>query len=515
MLAMKSNLEQPRNGKKEGRINVLIVEDDINDKELILLELRRGGFRPNYTLVQTKDDFISELHHQKWDLILCDYALPNFDGISALKILREIDSNIPFILISGELPDSIAVQAMKDGANDYLKKDNLHRLTPAISRELGDGQIRKEHKRAKEDIIESERRLRNAERIAQMGNWELDHKRLKMVWSAQLYQIFELKQVDEDLSYDLFLARIHPDDRLKTDLAIKQSIEYKVPLEVLCRINLPGKNQKIVRMLSENVYDELDKPHRSMGIMQDVTKNFETEMQLKQSLSEKQVLTSEIHHRVKNNLALIFSLLQLEVNEIDSQKTKDILFHSIMRIKTMSLIHEKLYSIHDSSNVPLHTFINSLIKILNNHYNKDGTITVIQELDELLLNINQAMPVALILNELLTNAYTHAFSQGSAGTIVVNLEKADDQIQLTVSDNGIGIPNSISGSGSDSLGLTIINLLTKQLNGTLKISRNNGSEFNIIFTYNKDAKGSNGNFFPAITPLLKPYRLGELHNILQ
>lgn len=510
-----SNLRQEKRDRFHKKIHVLIVEDDPNDKELILLELRRGGFDPEYKQVQTADEFKKEILNQKWDLILCDYSLPNFDGLTALKILREIDTEIPFFLISGDIADATAVQAMKDGANDYLKKDNLHRLTPAITRELRDAQIRKEHKEAQIAITESERRLREAERIAQMGNWELDHKTLKMVWSGQLFQIFEINNDHENISYEQFLSRIHPDDRIKTDLAIKQSIEYREPLEVLCRINLPGEKEKIVRMLSESEYDELNNPHRSLGVMQDVTKSIETEMQLKHSLNEKQVLISEIHHRVKNNLALIFSLLQLEMTEIEDQHTKDILFSSIMRIRTMSLIHEKLYSITNFSNVPFHTFTNSLIQVLSDHYNSDKRITVQMELDEVLLNVNQAMPVALILNELLSNAFTHAFGKGSTGTIYVNLGKKDDQINITVSDDGIGIPKRFNGTETDSLGMTIINLLTKQLNGILTISRMNGSEFNIQFTYNKAAKGSNGNFFPSISPPLRPYKFGKLHNILK
>lgn len=517
MLAMKSNtnLRQENSDLIKNKLHVLIVEDDPNDKELILLELRRGGFIPDYKQVQTASEFKKEILSQNWDLVLCDYSMPNFDGLTALEILREIDDELPFFLISGEIADKTAVQAMKDGANDYLMKDNLHRLTPAITRELRDVQIRKENNKAQIAIIESEKRLREAERIAQLGNWELDHKSLKMVWSGQLYQIFEIENDQENISYEQFLSRIHPDDRIKTDLAIKQSIEYREPLEVLCRINLPGKKEKIVRMLSESVYDELNIPHRSLGVMQDVTKSIETEMQLKHSLNEKQVLISEIHHRVKNNLALIFSMLQLEMSGIEDERTKDILFNSIMRIRTMSLIHEKLYSITDFSNVPFHTFTSSLIQLLNDHFNSEQHITVDMELDEVLLNVNQAMPLALILNELLSNAYNHAFGKGSTGTISVKLGKKDDQINLTVADDGIGIPKSINGTETDSLGLTIINLLTKQLNGFLIISRNNGSEFNIQFTYNGAAKGSNGNFFPSITPHLRPYKFGELNNILQ
>lgn len=517
MLAKKSNsnFRQEKSDRIQKKLNVLIVEDDINDMELILLELKRGGFIPEYKQIQTAEEFKKEILNQMWDLVLCDYSMPDFDGLTALKILRELDNDIPFFLISGEIADATAVQAMKEGANDYLMKNNLHRLTPAITRELRDAQIRKEHKKAQIAITENERRLREAERIAQMGNWELDHKSLKMVWSAQLFQIFEINNYQENISYEQFLSRIHPDDRIKTDLAIKQSIEYRETLEVLCRINIPGGKEKIVRMLSENVYDELNNPHRSLGVIQDVTKSIETEMQLKNSLNEKQVLISEIHHRVKNNLALIFSLLQLEMTEIEDQQTKDILFNSIMRIRTMSLIHEKLYSITNFSNVPFHTFTNSLIQILNDHYNSEKRITVKMELDEVLLNVNQAMPVALILNELLSNAFTHAFGKGSNGTIYVKLGKKDDQINLTVSDDGIGIPKSINGAETDSLGLTIINLLTKQLNGMLRISRNNGSEFNVQFTYNRAAKGSSGNFFPSITPHLRPYKFGELNKILQ
>lgn len=496
------------------QIRVLLVEDDNNDKELILLELRRGGFEPVYKQVKTAEAFSCELKENEWDIILCDYSLPSFDGLSALKIVRDFSIDIPFILISGEIADNTAVQAMKNGANDYLMKDNLHRLTPVIERELKDVQIRKEHKKTQLAIVESERRLREAERIAHLGHWELDHSSLTMVWSSQLYQIFEITDTQTIITYKHFLSRIHPEDRIKTNIAFKQSVENQEPLEVICRLFFPGKKDKYVRIQCENIYDDQDNPLRSLGVIQDVSKSIETQIELKHSLNEKQVLISEIHHRVKNNLALIFSLLQLEMSDIQDEQTKTILFNSIMRIRTMSLIHEKLYSISDFSNVPFHTFTNSLTQILGDHYNADKRIKITLELDEVLLNVNQAMPAALILNEILTNAFNHAFEKESTGHIIVELSKNSDQIRLKVSDNGKGISNSIHKNQPDTLGLTIINLLTQQLNGILSINKDNGSIFSLQFTYKKVATGSSGTIFPAITPHLKPYRFGELNDIL-
>ena len=124
-------------------IRVLIIEDSEDDKELILLELKRGGYNPEYLHVQSREAFDCALVEQDWDIILSDYSMPNFDGLSALTTVKEKEFDIPFILISGTIGEDVAVAAMKRGAQDYIMKNNLSRLIPAIDRELKEAEIRR------------------------------------------------------------------------------------------------------------------------------------------------------------------------------------------------------------------------------------------------------------------------------------------------------------------------------------------------------------------------------------
>ena len=127
-------------------MRLLIVEDSENDALLLLRELRKGGYQPEYKRVDTEIAMVAALENEKWDIILSDYAMPQFNGLAALKISQRYKLDIPFIIVSGTIGEDVAVEAMKAGAHDYLMKGNLERLTPAIDRELHDAGIRREHK---------------------------------------------------------------------------------------------------------------------------------------------------------------------------------------------------------------------------------------------------------------------------------------------------------------------------------------------------------------------------------
>lgn len=136
----------------ETPIRVLIIEDSEDDKELILRQLRKGSYEPEYICIETKLDLNNALDKQNWDIILCDYSMPKFDGLSALRVVQERKIDIPFILISGTVGEDVAVEAMKAGAQDYMLKDNLIRLVPVVKRELKEAKIRKEKRRAEDEI---------------------------------------------------------------------------------------------------------------------------------------------------------------------------------------------------------------------------------------------------------------------------------------------------------------------------------------------------------------------------
>lgn len=513
MLAMKTSASSADQLEVKKTIRILLVEDSDDDKELILMELRRGGFHPIYHHVETELEFRKALKNSDLDLVLCDYSMPAFDGIRALEILKEHDSDLPFILVSGAIPDAVAIEAMKEGANDYLMKGNLSKLGAIIERALRDATIRKEHKKSQILIAENVRRLREAERIAGIGNWELNHATNRMIWSEELYRIFELHPEVEQLTFSTLLKKIDPDDRERVTLAFRQSVYSKEVMEMVCRLKLRDDKQKYVRIRCEHRYEE-GLPVRSLGVIQDVTNTIQTQLQLEHSLEEKRVLIAEIHHRVKNNLALIFSLLQLESAEVDDEQSRDILLTSVMRIRTMSLVHEKLYSIADFSSVPFDSFAESLGKIAQSNFRKGRKIDLFIDADNIKLNVNQAIPASLIINELISNCYKHAFAEDGEGTIHVSVKQKNDQVTLTVEDNGRGLPENFSMDEESTLGLTIINLLAQQLKGDLNVVNGTGSRFTLRFKINDKVKGGSGNYFPSMTTHLKPCRFGELNSVL-
>ncbi|TVQ65461.1 MAG: response regulator [Balneolaceae bacterium] len=513
MLAMQTSAKKVDHIEVKKTIRILLVEDSDDDKELILRELRRGGFHPIYHHVQTESDYLEGLKNRDLDLVLCDYSMPTFDGIRALEMLKEKECDLPFILISGAIQDEVAIEAMKEGANDYLMKGNLSKLGAVVERALRDAAVRREHKKSQILIAENVRRLREAERIAGIGNWELNHSTKRMIWSEELYRIFELHPEVDQITIDTLLQKIHPDERKRLDLAFRQSVFNREVMEMVCRVVLRDDRQKYVRIRCEHQY-EMDLPVRSLGVVQDMTKTVEAQIKLEHSLEEKRVLIAEIHHRVKNNLALIFSLLQLESAEVDDKQARDILMTSVMRIRTMSLVHEKLYSIADFSAVPFRSFVKSLTGIVESNFKQDKAIKTSLDLDEIDLNVNQAIPASLILNELISNCYKHAFSDQDHGEITVSAKQDNEYVTLTVEDNGKGLSGDFSIEKESTLGLTIINLLAQQLKGELKVENSNGSRFALRFKLKKNIKGGSGNYFPSMATYLKPYRFGVLNDVL-
>ncbi|HEX8898048.1 MAG TPA: response regulator, partial [Chthoniobacterales bacterium] len=139
-------------------LRVLIVEDSASDAELLIRELRRAGYEPQWERVDNEPDYLQKLESE-YDLIISDYAMPQFDGIRALRLLRERGSQAPFILVSGTMGEETAVAAMKEGASDYLLKDRLARLGPAVARVLAQSKLSRERERAEQDIRASELRF--------------------------------------------------------------------------------------------------------------------------------------------------------------------------------------------------------------------------------------------------------------------------------------------------------------------------------------------------------------------
>lgn len=206
--------------------------------------------------------------------------------------------------------------------------------------------------------------------------------------------------------------------------------------------------------------------------------------EIKQSLREKEVLLQEIHHRVKNNLQVVSSLLYLQSKKIKDKPTFEILQDSQNRVRSMALVHEKLYQSKDLARVDFAEYARNLANyILRSHGVNSNVIKLKIKVDDVFLGIDTAVPCGLILNELVSNSLKHAFPGGREGEIRIELRLDDDKkFTLMVSDNGVGIPKDLDFRNTESLGLQLVDTLVNQLEGTIELDRSGGTAFKTTFT---------------------------------
>jgi PAS domain S-box-containing protein len=222
------------------------------------------------------------------------------------------------------------------------------------------------------------------------------------------------------------------------------------------------------------------------SIIRDVTRRKKTEKLLQNSLDEKEMLLKEIHHRVKNNLMIISSLLNLQSRYIKDEESKNIFKESQNRARSMALIHERLYQSADLKRIDFGEYIRTLANDLYHTYVMDTSLIKLNiDVDDLRLDINTSIPLGLIVNELVTNSLKHAFPEGKSGEIDIIFHKQDKNYLLEVKDNGIGFPEDIDYKNTDSLGLQLVNNLTEQIEGKIEFNNKSGTSFKIIFEEEK------------------------------
>lgn len=213
----------------------------------------------------------------------------------------------------------------------------------------------------------------------------------------------------------------------------------------------------------------------------DITDYIKYENELKKSIEEKTILLQEVHHRVKNNLAVTSGLLYMQRVSTDNPEIENLLGESERRIKTMTLIHELLYSSSDLSSIPIDEYIVSLVNLIQKSLDPDENIDVKISSDSFAINVTQAVPCALILNELISNSYKHAFTKKGTGLIEISVNQKNGNIEFYVRDNGIGIPEAFLAENGTSLGLTIVRTLIKQVDGAFEIKNDDGTSARFQF----------------------------------
>jgi PAS domain S-box-containing protein len=217
-------------------------------------------------------------------------------------------------------------------------------------------------------------------------------------------------------------------------------------------------------------------------LMYDNTERKQIDRKIRDSLKEKEVLLQEVHHRVKNNLQVISSILNLQSSYVTDPSTLDILQESQNRIKSMSFIHETLYRTTDFSSINFSEYIKSLSHNLIQSYTlQNCKVDFVADIDTIEMSIDQSIPCGLIVNELVSNALKYAFKDRKKGKLMIELKENGKQVSLRVSDDGVGLPENFKFEKNDSLGVQLVYSLTEQLDGTIEVNSEKGTSFLITF----------------------------------
>lgn len=340
-------------------------------------------------------------------------------------------------------------------------------------------------KRAEEELQRSEEKYRSIVELAPDGIITVDRKGI--ITSVNTPFCKRTGYSKEDL-IGKHISKI-PTAR------IKDIPKYIKTFNALLRGRIPEPfNFQWIRKDGAVYWDEVrvsimkkdDKTTGFQAITRDISQRKKVEKALRISLKEKEALIKEVHHRVKNNLQIISSLLNLQAGYIHDEHYKKLFQESQNRIKSMVLVHEKLYQSKDLTAINLRDYINGLLKYLCHSYGIESNRIVIKtDIEDITMNIDIAIPCGLIITELVSNSLTHAFVEPyrrsrAKITIKIHLDRKD-KAALIVSDNGIGFPDGLDFKKTESLGMQLVCALTEQLSGDMKLNRDKGTTFTITF----------------------------------
>lgn len=303
-----------------------------------------------------------------------------------------------------------------------------------------------------------------------------------LAWNRGAEKMYGYSEAEaEDMNIETIVPEDKKDevrkliDELKTGKTV-DSIETR-------RLTKDGRILDVWLTITKLV-DENGKVEAVATTERDVTEQKRTTDELKKALHEKEILIREIHHRVKNNLVGIQGLLRLPLRHIRDQDAREYFRESANRVKSMSMIHERLYRTHDLSSINVAEYMYSLSRMILEFYKtSEDRIKLDYSIPDMTLDVEKMIPCGLILNELITNAIKYAFPDERAGKIQIEFNEISEDIYvLTVADDGIGLPDDFNIDQTESLGMQLVTSLVKQLNGNLEISGDNGTTFTIRFS---------------------------------
>lgn len=346
--------------------------------------------------------------------------------------------------------------------------------------------LNREKKKSEIALMESEQRIRSMFENLPLGIFQVDENRKLVYINPAFYKMLKYDNAEEiikkvnDSSLDEVLyasTSVKPNFVKETENGIGVWREYEVKYK--CKDN----SVIDVNFAYSKRYDSEKNKHYSYGYALNVTDRKKTEIQIKQLLNDKDLLIREVHHRVKNNMMTISSLLHLQSELLLNSPAYSVMKESTNRVNSMMLIYTKLYQSEDFRRVNMQSYIKDLFKSILASYNlRPASINFKVNIEDIILDSKYAFPIGIIVNELVSNSLKYAFPNGlNNAEISINLYQNNSEFQMSVKDNGIGIPNSLDYFNPSTFGLRLIKLFVTQLQGSYSVLNKNGTEFNFIF----------------------------------
>jgi two-component system, cell cycle sensor histidine kinase and response regulator CckA len=445
-------------------LHILIVEDSEDDLLLLLRELRRGGYNPDYVRVETAAEMQAALDRQHWDIVIADYTLPRFSAPEALELLQQKQQDIPFIIVSGTIGEEAAVAAMRSGAHDYLLKDNLTRLVPAVERELRESQERQQRLWAEQALQESEERFRQlAENITESVFWMSDPRAQQILYVSPAFEhIWGSSCENLYANSATWIEAIHPDDRQRIQtIFFDQSLIGNYDEEY--RVVRPDGSIRWIRDRGFPIKDHAGTPYRAVGFAEDITNRKSTEALLRRTerLESLGTLSSGIAHDLNNVLTPIIGVVQLlplKIPNLDEQTKRLLQLLDQSAHRGADLVKQILSFSSGVESKPTSTQVSSLLleiqKIIQQAFPPNIEISIDLPSDLWLITADKTLLHQVFMN-LCVNARDAMPQGGNLSVMAENLLIDDSFAQMhldaqvgpylvvTVADTGMGIPAKI------------------------------------------------------------------------